>query len=130
MPPPDFDDWPGDIPVWVATSWEAVKIQVLLRPWDGRCEYCGKRRPCDAHHRLLKGRLGKDDPRNLAAICRVCHDHIHGHPVEATDRGFMVDSWDDPWVIPMRLWDGRLARLDEWYGYEILEWPAEGSMLG
>lgn len=46
-----------------------------------------------------------------------CHnlntDSIHGQPSYATDKGWMVSSWDDPAETPMRLPDGRLVILME-----------------
>jgi hypothetical protein len=113
---------PGE-PVDPSPAWEAVRAQVLLRPWAGRCEWCGQRPPTDAHHRLLKGQGGRDLPQWLAATDRMCHDFLHLHRVEAVARGFIVDSWNNPETVPMTLWDGMVVRPDEHFGYEILTWP-------
>ena len=115
---------PPGTPVNPSLVWAAVKVQVLMRAWLGRCEWCGKAMPVDAHHRLLKSHGGQDRAWVCAAVCRACHDYIHDHPVEAGDRGFIVESWDDPATVPIRLWNGALALLDEFYGYEFLEWAA------
>jgi hypothetical protein len=121
--------WGPDTPVIEAVTWEAVRGLVLLRPWNGRCECCGKRRPTDAHHRLLKAHGRLDEPSNLAALCRECHNWCHAHPVEAGGRGFMVESWQDPALVEVTLWDGMVVRLDTAYGYEILRWPGEPAVL-
>jgi hypothetical protein len=127
--PKDPDFWGPDTPIIAALTWEAVRAQTLMRPMNGRCEYCGKRRPADAHHRWLHGQGGPDLCHNLAAVCRQCHDFLHAHPVEARVRGFMVESWQNPADVEMTLWDGMVVLLDDAYGYQILRWPWEPAVL-
>ena len=117
-------------PVNLSLARDVVKAQVLMRAWLGRCEWCGKDLPADAHHRLAAAHLGQYLPWVLAAVSRRCHDYIHAHPVEARDRGFIVESCDDPATKPVLLWNGMKARLDEHYGYEILEWNVPLPVLG
>ena len=47
-------------------------------------------RSVDVHEKLTRARGGAlDDPDNLMAVCRPCHDWITTHPKEATERGWM-----------------------------------------
>lgn len=41
-----------------------------------RCEECGKGGRLDVHH-LTYERLGAEDPADLRALCRGCHDRAH-----------------------------------------------------
>jgi HNH endonuclease len=129
-----------DVPL-AETTWEAVAALVLQRPWDGRCERCGKERPTDPHHRWLKAQGGLDVPSNLAALCRPCHDWCHQHPAEAAEGGWIVQAAPPVSLIPftagpydfrgtpIRLHDGRVARLDDYYGYDVIDWgPSAGSL--
>jgi hypothetical protein len=73
----------------------------------GYCDWCGlPMGTFDAHHRQLRSRGGKHTLQNLVAPHRACHEYIHGHPSEATARGFMVSSWDCPPAVPVTLADG------------------------
>lgn len=106
------------------TTWEAVAALVLLRPWSGECERCGKARPTDPHHRHLKGQGGLDVPSNIAALCASCHRWCHEHPAAATEEGWIVQAPYDWRGTPVRLHDGRLVRLGDDYGYDVIEWSA------
>ena len=117
-------------PVNPSLARDVVKAQVLARAWLGVCDWCGKDLPFDAHHRLAAAHLGQYRAWVLAAVSRACHGYIHEHPVEARDRGFIVESCDDPATKPVTLWNGMVARLDDQYGYEILEFAAPPLMLG
>lgn len=47
-------------------------------------------RSFDVHEKLTRARGGPiDDPENLMAVCRPCHDWITVHPKEATERDWM-----------------------------------------
>ena len=106
-----------------ATEWAAMAALVMQRPWDGRCERCGLRRPVDPHHRLMRSHGGPDVPSNLAALCRVCHDDVHGHPGLAYDQGWLVRSGGDFAAIPLTLHSGAVVVLEDDYGYRFLRWP-------
>lgn len=68
----------------------------VIREADGTCAWCGVHGGrLDCHHRLPRSRGGKDDRQTLVAVHRLCHRHIHEHPVEAMARGFTVRSADD-----------------------------------
>lgn len=59
-------------------NWLSVKKAVFAR--DGRqCRACGARKDVDAHHIRFRSAGGEDSPENVAAICRSCHDDIHGY---------------------------------------------------
>jgi hypothetical protein len=101
-----------------------VAALVLLRPWNGRCERCGRDRPVHPHHRWLKSQGGLDVPSNIAALCARCHTAVHDGPAEAVAGGWIVQA---PWDFrgtPIQLHDGMIARLTDDYGYDIIGWAA------
>jgi len=56
-------------------AWKTLRARVIQRA-GGRCEYCGAR-AVQAHHCTYRyGVLC--DPRCLQAVCRSCHERIHG----------------------------------------------------
>jgi hypothetical protein len=59
--------------------------------WDGGCES----RSTDVHEPRMRSR-GADicDPAQCVAACRYCHGEVHGHPAEATKRGWLIPSWE------------------------------------
>lgn len=108
-------------------TWEKTAALVLARPaggiGNGKCEKCGQDPPVHPHHRWLKSQGGPDVPSNIAALCAGCHRWCHEHPAEAGQDGWIVQA---PWDFrgqPVRLWNGMVARLDDEYGYDILEYP-------
>jgi hypothetical protein len=109
------------------TTWEAVAVNVLQRPagglGNGCCEKCGRQPPRDPHHRWLASQGGPDVPSNLVALCGFCHSWCHRHPAEAEAGAWIIQA---PWNFrdqPIRLWNGMLTRLDDMYGYDVLEYP-------
>jgi hypothetical protein len=93
--------------------------EIVLRRCDGYCEKCGIPLSADfaLHHRKLKSRGGKNDVTNLVALHHNCHnmgtESVHMKPEEATRRGLMVSSWDDPASVPVTLDDGSSVLLTE-----------------
>ena len=72
-----------------------IRQQVSVRD-DGVCQWCKvPGGALDAHHRLPRSRGGRDTLDCLVAIHRICHGHIHTHPAEALERGFLVHSPDE-----------------------------------
>lgn len=67
----------------------------------GFCARCGQSAELELHHRKLRSRGGDDSEANLVGICRDCHGWIHANPAEATARGWMVSSWDDPATVEL-----------------------------
>ena len=86
--------------------------ELVFNRSKGYCERCAIPIHLDnfaLHHRKLKSRGGKDTADNLVALHHHCHnlgtDSVHLNPGEATRRGLMVASWDDPANIPVTLDD-------------------------
>ncbi len=72
-----------------------IRQEVTIRD-EGTCGWCKvPGGALDAHHRLPRSRGGKDTLECLVAVHRLCHSHIHEHPAEATERGFLVHSADE-----------------------------------
>lgn len=51
------------------------------------CQVCEKVPSVDIHHIIPRSRFGKkrkkeqDDPKNLIAVCRKCHEDCHNHKI-------------------------------------------------
>lgn len=110
-------------PAVPAPDWEALRLALYTRA-GGQCEACGiNEGPIgwSAHHRQLRSRGGGHTLDNLTWLCGSgttgCHGRVHAHPAAATERGFIVASWDAPETAPVRLHDGRLVLLGEDGGY-------------
>jgi 5-methylcytosine-specific restriction endonuclease McrA len=60
------------------TDWRKVRIVVLTR--DGhRCRACSSKQGLEVHHVVMRSLGGKDEAGNLIALCRGCHESVHGH---------------------------------------------------
>lgn len=91
----------------------AVRI-TKLRAW-GKCEGCGVMGlDLQAHHRQARGMGGvhsvaardANDPRNLLALCRRCHDETeHAETWRATEEiGWRIPAFvEDVWSVPALL---------------------------
>lgn len=53
--------------------------------------------------------------------CRVCHSWCHSRPAEAKDLGLMLESWQDPTVVPVAYQNAGFVVLDD-LGYL---WPVD-----
>jgi hypothetical protein len=77
-----------------ASDWEKARQKVMRRS-GGACEVqadgCGVR-AVHVHHRLMRSQGGGDEPANLLAACRSCHNHVHDHPAEAYDAGWLLHA--------------------------------------
>ena len=51
-----------------------------------RCWLCERRAAVDPHHIVNRKGDAWDDPRNLSALCRSCHDRIEGEQIDITGR--------------------------------------------
>lgn len=61
-----------------AKDWRETRVVVLNR--DGhRCRACGQKHGLDVHHVVMRSLGGSDDAGNLIALCRDCHQSVHGH---------------------------------------------------
>lgn len=59
-----------------SAHWKGLRRRVLQR--DGwRCRVCGSKRNLQVHHDRYTDLLS-DDIRHLKAMCRRCHERIHG----------------------------------------------------
>ena len=59
------------------------------------CQRCGSNPSQDCHEVLSRARGGSiTDPENIRALCRRCHVWVTEHPREATDEGWLRNSWD------------------------------------
>ena len=50
------------------------------------CWLCERRLAVDPHHIVNRKGDAWDDPRNLTALCRSCHDRIEGDQIDITGR--------------------------------------------
>jgi hypothetical protein len=75
----------------------AALLMSLLLERGNRCEA----RCCpecshvatDGHEKLTRGRGGSIvEAENILLVCRICHDWIHGHPLESIELGLLLPS--------------------------------------
>ncbi|TAN59223.1 MAG: HNH endonuclease [Rhodospirillales bacterium] len=59
-------------------AWRKTALSVIWRD-RGICHVCGKPGADTAHHVIEKRHSGSDDPSNLRAVHRSCHNRTHGH---------------------------------------------------
>lgn len=94
-------------------------VQIVEARAGDHCEVCGNPAlPSMAlHHRKLKSRGGKDSPSNLIRIHHGCHnlrsDSIHLNPERASQKGWMVGSWQNPDEVPFTRPDGSIVLLHD-----------------
>lgn len=90
----------------VTTDKKALKL--IKDRAKGKCEVCGTQvgEEYDPHHRQLKSRGGKDKASNLLHICHKCHMKIHDQPAWASDKGYMIASWEKPEEMGFLNWRG------------------------
>jgi hypothetical protein len=69
----------------------------------------------EVHHRLPKGRGGRDVPENGVVLCGLgnsvpgsCHWMVDHNRAEAIRRGLILESGADPRAVPLEDWDSRL----------------------
>ena len=58
-------------------AWRKTALSIIWRD-RGICSICGKPGADTAHHVIEKRNGGSDDPSNLKAIHRSCHNKAHG----------------------------------------------------
>ena len=60
------------------------------------------------HHKILRSQGGTNHPLNLLPVCLRCHDHIHKHPQEAKELG---------WIVVLQACEtcGQRFTADEWW---------------
>ena len=47
-------------------------------------------RATQLHHRRTRSQGGQHTPENLLAVCNAAHDHIHAHPAESYEAGWLL----------------------------------------
>lgn len=52
------------------------------------CEHCGGR-AVDIHHIKLRSQGGRDEIKNLMALCRKCHEMAHNGELTERDLSFL-----------------------------------------
>lgn len=57
-------------------QWQRTRLAAIRRS-GGRCSHCGVAAPLDVHH-LTYDRLGKERSSDVVALCRTCHNRVHG----------------------------------------------------
>ena len=115
----------------MSRHWELLREQALSR-CQGYCEKCG--RPVSdtfaLHHRKLKSRGGKDAIDNLLVLHHECHNlgtnSVHLNVKEATEKGYMVPTHQDPSQYPVTLFNGLTVTLTVEGTYNYLEGNANG----
>lgn len=94
-------------------------VEIVEARAGNYCETCGgPALPSMAlHHRKLKSRGGKDTPANLIRVHHGCHnlrsDSIHANPEKASQKGWMVGSWQEPHEVPFIRPDGSIVLLHD-----------------
>jgi len=63
----------------MSDAWRVLRQRVLSRD-GGVCQGCGVRPATDAHH-LTYDHLGEEFLFELIALCRDCHERLHGHRI-------------------------------------------------
>ena len=82
-----------------ADSIARFRIAVAMRS-GGWCEAntpsCapGRHEGTQAHHRLMRSQGGTHDPENGLWCCSQAHAHIHRHPAESYERGWLLRRWE------------------------------------
>ena len=110
--------------IWLVLKQEIV--QLVEERAGHYCETCGQPalESMALHHRKLKSRGGKDSVSNLIRVHHSCHNlgnhSIHGNPSLATERGWMVSSWDEPENAKMLRPDGCWVLLGNYGSVEIV----------
>ena len=62
--------------VLASDRWRGVRVEAIRRA-GYRCESCGRGGRLDVHHAYGYRNLGHEDPSELQALCRTCHDTVH-----------------------------------------------------
>ena len=63
-------------PYYVSREWRRLRAYVLHRD-RGICQRCGKPGASTAHHIIERKHGGSDNPSNLEAMHRACHNAAH-----------------------------------------------------
>lgn len=92
-----------------STIERALRMSVYDRA-GGCCDRCGRAVPKDdweCHHRKLRSQGGQDSMFNLVCLCHEDHARIHRAVQWSYENGWLVRSFDDPALVPVRRGLGR-----------------------
>ena len=85
---------------------QAERKRCVLQSRDGTgcylCE-CTPRRGLTLHHRTMRYFGGGNHIRNLVALCRKCHHHIHD-PDSVRLSNMRIDRWEDVKMDASQYW--------------------------
>lgn len=90
---------------------EATRRAVMER-CDRQCERCGENTPLELHHRHYNSQ-GKEEPEDLWALCRDCHEYMH--------RDILGEFWVDP-VAMSEHWGVSDLQI-KWDGWDLDDLP-------
>ena len=82
------------------------------------CLRCGRGvigQPHAVHHRKGRQCVDPHSPANMVLLCESCHIHIHAHPAESYDQGWMIRRLGDadPETVPVLSGGRHLLLTDE-----------------
>lgn len=79
------------------SGWEERGTREAVKNRSGQiCEYCGRRRATEMHHRMSRGVGGVWSPGNIIHLCNTDHTEVTRHPAWAWGLGLIVKSHEDP----------------------------------
>jgi 5-methylcytosine-specific restriction endonuclease McrA len=110
---------------WDTGPTRAQRVQVYLRA-NSCCERCGQliREGMDfsVHHRLPRGRGGRNELPNLVLLCGSgvtgCHGQVESQRAASYDTGWLVETGVEPSVKPVLVFGIGHALLTADGGYE------------
>lgn len=69
-------------------------VAELLQKYP-QCQRCATKKSTEVHEVLSRARGGSIlDPANCVALCHYCHSWITTNPKEATEQGWLKNSWE------------------------------------
>ncbi len=99
-----------------------IRAGVLLRD-NSQCIRCGAWLAAgwSCHHRQLRSQGGADTPENRIALhgsgTTGCHGWVHANRAEAEEAGWIVPSYGDPALVPVRCKSRGRILIDAEYGW-------------
>lgn len=86
-------------------------IPVFMDTVVPMCEFCGKRRLEEMHHRKFRSQGGKWSPSNIIGLCWQCHKKATVQPGWAYRLGLSVSSHVEADQTPVCVWYNELRVL-------------------